>query len=168
MGFVNELDFPEIIFMTFCDSDFRDNGVLRAIHGGGPNKGEDLFAVLGDGVWRAGEPLPANYTCDDADLDPTGSLAVGDLDDPRGPPLELGSEHRRRELPEIVVMGEEDQLHIYNNEGVRVATSEQLLNVGQNPAVSIANIGCPRDGRDHRRQPCALPLSERGWSCALR
>ena len=30
-GRVDERDFPEIIFATFCNSDFQTNGILRAI-----------------------------------------------------------------------------------------------------------------------------------------
>jgi len=46
-GLINDLDFPEIIFTSFCNSEFTTNGVLRALHGGGPNKGADFFATCG-------------------------------------------------------------------------------------------------------------------------
>jgi hypothetical protein len=47
-GKVNELDFPEIVFMTYYEEDPGSrNALVRAIHGGGPNKGEDFFAVCG-------------------------------------------------------------------------------------------------------------------------
>jgi hypothetical protein len=47
-GKADERDFPEIIFITH-DTDDRDvNGVVRAVHGGGPNKGQDFFALCGN------------------------------------------------------------------------------------------------------------------------
>ena len=50
-GLVNESDFPEILFMSYHDDNPNANGVVRAIHGGGPNKGKDYFALCGDNHW---------------------------------------------------------------------------------------------------------------------
>ena len=60
-GAVNELDVPEIVFMTFCNSisggaRFSQHGVLRAVHGGGPNRGEDFFATCDNTVWSKATP----------------------------------------------------------------------------------------------------------------
>ncbi|MCA9540261.1 MAG: hypothetical protein KC620_15290, partial [Myxococcales bacterium] len=141
-GLIDERDFPEIIFMTFCDAadtgagtpSHNRNGVLRAIFGGGPNKGADKFAVAGDLLWRFGEPLPdvnLRAQCDDGDIDPTSALAVGDLDDP------ATSDGR----PEIVVVHDDNGVIIYDNTGARLTEGFIGLNLGGgNPAVGIANI----------------------------
>ncbi|MBW2458689.1 MAG: hypothetical protein JRI68_29595, partial [Deltaproteobacteria bacterium] len=62
-GLINDLDFPEIIFTSFCNSDFTTNGVLRALHGGGPNKGADYFATCGSTEWHEGDPLNISCSC---------------------------------------------------------------------------------------------------------
>ncbi len=149
-GLIDERDFPEIIFMTFCNSVFASEGTLRAVRGGGPNKGADAFAVHGPHVWRFGEPLPepGSYDCVEGDIDPTASLAVGDLDDP------ATSDGR----PEIVVVhhgvdaddngrvngGERNRggVVIYDNTGARIAEGflGQNNRAGGNPAAAIANV----------------------------
>ncbi|MEO1332861.1 MAG: FG-GAP-like repeat-containing protein [Myxococcota bacterium] len=99
-GLVDERDFPEIVFLTFCantnagEGEYRRRGVLRAIHGGGTNKGGDYFAVCGDNVWSEGEPTDSktcdcgnNNSSDDPDLNPTSTAAIGDLDGDRVPEI---------------------------------------------------------------------------------
>ncbi len=125
-GFINELDFPEIVFMTFCNQEFTTNGVLRAIHGGpAAKKGQDYFATLGSTAWLEGDPLPSGYTCGQADLDSTSGVAIGDLD--------------YDGIPEIVSITEGNHPRIYSNTGVIIAT-DTLQAVGGNPAPTIANL----------------------------
>src|SRR5690606_1678107 len=37
-GLINERDFAEVVFVTSLTDQFNNNGVLRAIRGGGPDK----------------------------------------------------------------------------------------------------------------------------------
>ncbi len=122
---------PEIVFMTFCNSIFNRDGVLRAIYGGGDRKGQDAFAVLAGAHWQAGDPLPEDYDCTDADLDPTSALAAGDLDDP------ATTDGR----PEIVVLHEGNGVVIFDHTGARVAEAfVGDFNPGGNPSIAIANV----------------------------
>lgn len=124
-GFIDERDFPEIIFMTFCGSSFRANGILRAVHGGGPARGGDFFATCGTTEWHEGDPLSISCSCATANLDPTSTAAVGDIDGDG--------------IPEIIVAGEGDRLRIFSNTGVPLVTSSFTIPAG-NPAVAIANF----------------------------
>ncbi|MEZ4224239.1 MAG: CARDB domain-containing protein [Polyangiaceae bacterium] len=130
-GKIDERDFPELLFTTFCNSDFTTNGVLRAVHGGGPNKGKDFFASCGTTRWVEGDALPATCACGTADLDSTASLAVGDLDDDG--------------TPEIVAVTEGSNstngaIRIYSNVGEIIATSAVIGLNGANPAPTLANL----------------------------
>ena len=130
-GLVNELDIPEIIFTTYennapnlapsSEDAFRRNGVLRAIHGGGPRRGLDYFAACGDATWHEGDPLDATCASDAPTLHPTAALAVGDLNGDG--------------LPEIVAIKEDpDQgtdpqvfgIEIFDHRGNTVFRSEDL------------------------------------------
>ena len=53
---------------------------MRAIHGGGPNKGADYFARCGTKLWT--RAAPSSDPCADAepDGDSGAPMAVGDLD----------------------------------------------------------------------------------------
>jgi hypothetical protein len=131
-GLIDERDFPEIIFVTFCDDpgdekQYEKNGILRAIHGGGPNKGGDFFASCkNDEVWHEGEPLSSiSCTCDDAELNSTAAIAVGDLDGDG--------------VPEIVGMTESDQLRIFDNTG-EVLTTATTTDINGNAGPSLANL----------------------------
>ena len=79
-GKIDERDFPEIIFMTYCGTDIAVNGIVRAVHGGGPNKGKDLFATCGSTTWHEGDPLSMSCACANATGNSTAIPAVGDLD----------------------------------------------------------------------------------------
>ncbi len=131
-GLIDERDFPEILFATFCGHDFTTNGVLRAIHGGGPNKGKDFFAACGGTVWHEGaDPAAATCACANADLDSTAGIAVGDLDGDG--------------VPEIVAVLEgagasAGSIRIYSNTGETLATSPSFDHGGANPAPSLANL----------------------------
>jgi len=133
-GVIDERDSPDILFMSFCGRSFREDGALRAIHGGGPRKGRDLWARLGPHLWREGEPLPAaeSYSCEEADLDSTAAIAAADLDEPSS------SDGR----VELLALHESDGLHIYSNEGELIAELlvGQMPAMGPNPAISIANL----------------------------
>ncbi len=141
-GLIDERDFPEIIFASFCAPSGGDrmqaHGILRAIHGGGPNKGQDYFATCSDSdPWpSATAPVDADCSCgSDADLNATSTLAVGDLD--------------YDGVPEIVTIVTRDSgkvsgwIRIYNNKGEVISTSTTLYPLGPDgwaPAVAIANI----------------------------
>jgi hypothetical protein len=125
-GLINELDFPEIIFVTFCNSEYTSNGVLRAIHGGGPKKGLDFFASCGNTVWNESDDLGLSCSCANAIIDSTSSIAVGDLDGDG--------------IPEIVAIAENDNLLIYDNTGHLLSTRTGNNFVGANPAAAIANV----------------------------
>ncbi|MDX9721764.1 MAG: hypothetical protein RBU37_13520, partial [Myxococcota bacterium] len=125
-GLINEADFPEIIFLTFCNSEYTTNGVLRAIHGGGPNKGRNYFANCGSSVWHEGDSMSMSCTCSNATIDSTSTIAVGDLD--------------YDGIPEIVAVGESNQVFIYDNTGELIASNAGVNFVGANPAAAIANV----------------------------
>ncbi len=125
-GLIDDRDIPEIIFASYCGTAYTTNGVLRAIHGGGTNKGGDYFAVCGSAVWKEGDALPATCTCGSATLDPTASIAVGDID--------------YDGKPEIVAISEGNEIIIYSNEGDILATSPSRNLGGANPGPSIANL----------------------------
>ena len=126
-GLINERDFPEIIFMTYCGTDVAVNGIVRAIHGGGPNKGKDFFATCGTTVWHEGDDLAMACPCANATGNSTASPAVGDLDNDG--------------VPEIVVPNETTGLTILDNMGNLIATSPtNQWTSYTNPAVSIANL----------------------------
>jgi hypothetical protein len=121
-GRIDERDYAELVFMTFCNGgSITGDGVLRAVHGGGPGRGEDFFANCGARTWHEGDALPASCACTDGgDLDSTAGVAVGDLDGDG--------------VPEIVAVTETDTLRIYSN------TGEALLNVG---GAAVAGNGSP-------------------------
>ncbi|MEL6542989.1 MAG: FG-GAP-like repeat-containing protein [Myxococcota bacterium] len=152
-GVIDERDFPEIIFLTFCwpidgrrdFSDFTRDGVLRVIHGGGPEKGEDYMAICGDNVWRDdGTGVGIDAACD-CDINSSNGQAVADngsgADQPRFDPTmspaiaDLDGDG----TPEILVHNESDQVEVYDNRGNLLTTSRGQNNVG-NGAITVANI----------------------------
>ncbi|MFO0618859.1 MAG: hypothetical protein U0414_40095 [Polyangiaceae bacterium] len=127
-GLIDERDFAEIVFMTYCGSDVATNGIIRAIHGGGPNKGKDYFAQCGATVWHEGDPLNMACACASAEGNSTAAVAVGDLDGDG--------------VPEIIVPNENDALVILDNHGnaiTRSANNQWPLGY-VNPAPTIANL----------------------------
>jgi hypothetical protein len=127
-GLINELDFPEIIFATFKEHSFTNNGILRAIHGGGPNKGKDYFAVCGDTVWHEGDDIDMECNYNQANLDPTATMAAGDLN--------------YDGIPEIVAAGERQNrfIAIFDNTGNLIASHEMTDIDYRNPAIVLANL----------------------------
>jgi len=129
-GVIDARDFPEIIFLSFCGSSYQANATLRAIHGGGPLKGQDFFASHGNQVWRRGDDVAGFTACNRGMADPTGGLAVGDLDDP------ATSDGR----PEIVLPGQSRGIVIYDNTGGLLTNAEVGRRENGNPAPSLANL----------------------------
>ncbi|MBK8253817.1 MAG: VCBS repeat-containing protein [Polyangiaceae bacterium] len=126
-GLINERDFPEIIFMSYCASDVATNGIVRAIHGGGPNKGKDFFASCGATTWHEGDDINMACACANAEGNSTAAIAVGDLDNDG--------------VPEIVVPSEQAGLIILDNKGTVITKSATAQWTGYvNPAPAIANL----------------------------
>ncbi|MEZ4307462.1 MAG: VCBS repeat-containing protein [Polyangiaceae bacterium] len=126
-GLINERDFPEIIFMSYCASDVAANGIIRAIHGGGPNKGKDFFASCGGTIWHEGDDINMACACATAEGNSTAAIAVGDLDNDG--------------VPEIVVPNETSGLIILDNTGNVITKSPPNQWTGYtNPAPAIANL----------------------------
>ena len=141
-GFIDEKDIPEIIFVAFGvqnneSTKFKEDGILRAISGGGPNKGKDLFATCGTNeYWHrdTGYNDASNEGCADSEafLDATGGLAVADLD--------------YDGIPEIIGIHENkpDSVVIYNNRGevqsLNTTASLSAQVEGANPYPTIANF----------------------------
>jgi len=144
-GLVNELDLPEIIFTSFCDANYFNHGVLRALHGGGASAGKELFARCDDKVWHEGDPvtddegkpLPAAYCgCSAGDLEPTGSVAVGDLDGDGFPEIVVTGHAKSAgdaEIPATRVL-------IFDRRGDVVSDNAIDALPGDNPSVTFANV----------------------------
>ena len=127
-GLVNELDFPEILFASHQGNNHWTNGVVRAIHGGGPRKGADYFSICGARLWTEGMPLPAACADNEPDADPGAPLAVGDLNGDG--------------FPEIVYTTETDVFRILDHTGALLYELKQpyaLASDGGN-GPSIANL----------------------------
>lgn len=143
-GLINENDIPEILFVAMDHSSYQNDGVLRAIHGGGPRKGRDYFANCGGATerWLERDLLAGgtgfllgdgNCTRLEAKLDPTAGIAVGDLD--------------YDGVPEIVAIGEGDPevVFIFSNEGELITSSLGVGRggaevAGENPYPTLANL----------------------------
>jgi hypothetical protein len=137
-GRINELDFPEIVFISHRGNQVAHSAVVRAVHGGGANKGKDFFALCGTTHWFEGDPLTDD--CDPAadgpeNVDaalarPGGVPAAGDLDGDG--------------FPEIVVPLEDGGFQVLNNRGEIVLTGPAGLwpsgEVWKYPAPAIANL----------------------------
>lgn len=138
-GLINELDFPEIIFIAYAGSGnaVHHSGAVRAIHGGGPKRGEDYFALCGEKHWLEGDDASlATCATDEGLARPGGGLAVGDLD--------------YDGVPEIAVPTERGTLQILDNRG-RVITESEKEFIAQGdlapdndawkyPQVALANL----------------------------
>ena len=105
-GLINELDFPEILFTAHKGNNPWANGVVRAIHGGGPDKGADYFARCGTELWTRSSPTAAGCSDDAPDADSGVPVAVGDLDNDG--------------VPEIVYMTENNRFVILDNTGAEI------------------------------------------------
>src|SRR5690606_38053214 len=127
-------DFPEVVFMSFVSDPPHSNGTVRAVHGGGENKGMDYFALCGTDHWFEGDDLDTGNCANSSSLGrPGGGLAAGDLD--------------YDGVPEIVVPLETGRLQILNNRGEIIHTSEQFFpaqgsdnGTWKYPQVALANI----------------------------
>jgi hypothetical protein len=136
-GLVNELDFPEIVFTTYEAGDSGGTGIVRAIHGGGPNRGRDFFARCGDLLWTAAEPT--DEECSGGDARSNSPVAIGDLDGDK--------------IPEIVLVTQTFGFKILNARG------ELLIDQGDEPAFVDVEGGF---ASDHGPDPSIANLDYRG------
>ena len=128
-GQVNELDFPEIIFTSYTPRQINDSGVLRAIHGGGPNRGKDYFARCdADLLWTTDNPTDA--ACPLGDANARAPAAVADLDGDQ--------------IPEIVYVTLARGFRVLNHRG------EVLIDLGDEVAY---NDPSGTSGEDQDRVP---------------
>ncbi|MFT3927276.1 MAG: VCBS repeat-containing protein [Myxococcales bacterium] len=131
-GFINEFDFPEIIFITYPNKDsVEQNGIVRAIHGGGPNRGKDYFAACKAMPWKEGDAITTDACADaDASVRPGSGLAVGDADGDG--------------IPEIFVAAEGGKLQILDNHGVRMSQTDAFYPSSSGkwkyPQIALANL----------------------------
>jgi hypothetical protein len=146
-GIINELDFPEILFVSHTGGTVDVNGVVRAIHGGGPNKGKDFFATCGDTLsnpvagayWFEGQPVIQDCNPNEANAQsqssalarPGSTLAVGDINNDG--------------RPEIVVVLETYGFMILDNKGQPILRSPsnlwvQNLEQWKYPGPAIVNL----------------------------
>ena len=151
-GKADERDFPEILFITHDTDNRETDGVVRAVHGGGPNKGQDFFALCGnparpmmamgayaDGAgayWSEGQPLTDDCGSKAGDITsglarPSSTPAAGDLDGDG--------------FPEIVVALETKAFQILSNRGEVLYTSpENVLEPAMTdyvaPAPALVNL----------------------------
>ncbi|MGC4063725.1 MAG: hypothetical protein QM784_03605 [Polyangiaceae bacterium] len=158
-GVIDELDFPEILFISHVGrTDNTDtDGVVRAIHGGGPKKGKDYFATCGDptsnagAYWFEGQPIvqDCNPNAGDATSEtsaiqrPGGMIAVGDIDNDG--------------KPEIVTVLEGAAFMILDNKGAPLLRSPAGLWTTSNdqwkyPGPAIVNLDHAGYSGDHHRQ----------------
>ena len=137
-GLINELDFPEIVFISYS-TDVHRNAVVRAVHGGGSTRGKDYFALCGETKhWFEGDTLAAVASCSDAEaiLRSGGGLAAGDLD--------------YDGIPEIVVATELGTIMILDNRGNVLSKSDKEfyafgdaspnVSAWRYPQVALANL----------------------------
>jgi hypothetical protein len=125
-GKADERDFPEIIFISHNENQRDTDGIVRAVHAGGPNKGQDYFALCGNparptmsmtsytdangAYWGEGAPVITDCATD-GDAESRGDglarsssmVAAGDLDGDG--------------FPEIIVSLEDKSFMILNNRG---------------------------------------------------
>ncbi len=153
-GRADERDFPEILFLSHTDDTRDRDGVVRAVHGGGPNKGKDFFALCGKparpatptagyadangAYWSEGAALTDNCSNATATTNatggvaqPSGALAAADLDGDG--------------FPEIVVPLETAGFQILSNRGEVLFTSpdgifEPAMTDYAAPSPAIANL----------------------------
>ncbi|HET9957841.1 MAG TPA: VCBS repeat-containing protein, partial [Polyangiaceae bacterium] len=153
-GKVNELDFPEILFLTYhrypgttatSAPQPLTEGIVRAIHGGGEHKGEDFFALCGNPA-RPAQPR-SSYSDAKGAYWSEGAAPLNDCDSDTtnngtNSPLEQNSRKAALGrpggalavgdldadgLPEIVVPTENYGIQILSNRGEVLLTSAANL-----------------------------------------
>lgn len=134
-GLINELDFPEIIFVTYTSGQVDNAGIIRAIHGGGPNRGKDYFAACANGdsiefnleVWHEGDPLPTSACNGDGRSRSPATVADLNYDG----------------LPEIIQVTANHGLRILSNTGdgiLSMANDQVIRQDGISVSPSVANL----------------------------
>ncbi len=124
-GLINELDFPEIVFTSYI-SPLDGNAVVRAVHGGGPNKGKDYFARCGDTLWQAGDDVSMPCSSSAPDGVSSGVVAVADLDGDG--------------VPEVLYPTERNTVRVLNNRGELVTESAAGTWPDKGATVTVANL----------------------------
>lgn len=144
-GLINQLDQPELIFTSFCDTNYFNHGVLRALHGGGRHAGQELFARCGDKLWREGDdvvdmsgaPLPAaDCACGAGDIEPTGAPAVGDLDYDGFPEIVVTAHASDAGASDV----KNTRVLIFSRRGELISDNPVGELAGGNPVVTLANL----------------------------
>jgi hypothetical protein len=129
-GLVNELDFPEIIFVAYesvaDDANLDSDGVVRAVHGGGPNKGKDYFARCGSKLWREGMGSVPSCAAGDPDAVGSSAVAVADVTNDG--------------LPEVIYAGEDKKLRVLASNGELLATSAAGTWTVRAVTLGVANL----------------------------
>lgn len=133
-GLINELDFPEIVFVTHKANNPWTNGILRAIHGGGPHKGADYFARCGDKLWTESAPINDPCGSTDGDADSGAPVAIADIDGDGKPEIVYTLENTSSGAPST-------KFRILDNTGAERYTLSVPFSLGTSGAApSIANV----------------------------
>lgn len=129
-GRADELDFPEIVFLSHHDDNRDREGIVRAVHAGGPNKGQDFFALCGNPA-RPATPT-ASYSDDNGAYWSEGADLLNDCGtgtQSQSAPLARSSAAPAAGdldgdgFPEIVVALETKAFQILSNRGEVLFTS---------------------------------------------
>ena len=127
-GLINERDFPEILFTSHKGDNPWTNGIVRAIHGGGPRKGADFFARCGDSkLWNEADPAPPICGDSEPNGDSGAPVVVADLD--------------YDGVPEIIYGTESNTFRILNNRGGHIYSLQSAWSPAEDgETLSVANL----------------------------
>lgn len=127
-GLINELDFPEILFVAHEGNNPWDDGVLRVIHGGGPNKGAEYFARCGAALYPDPDDPLADPPCTGAnpDADSGAPVAVADLDNDG--------------VPEVLYPKENETVVVLDNRGRLLLQTPIFTADNEGSTIAVANL----------------------------